>query len=171
MRNIMIDLETMGTDSDAAIVSIGAVEFSHLGLGRTFYSPINLQSNLEDGRSVTGSTIEFWLKQDEAARLALCDIKSSLRTILYQLSDWMPADPIVWGNGATFDNVILANAYKALEISVPWKFYNDRCYRTLKALCPEIETEPFIGTKHNALADAVHQAKHAVRCLQALESK
>ena len=74
----------------------------------------------------------------------------------------------VWGNGADFDNPILAAAYRRLNMPLPWGAYAGRCYRTLKSLRPDIRLERQ-GTHHNALDDAVSQAEHAVRLLRALE--
>lgn len=73
----------------------------------------------------------------------------------------------IWGNGADFDNVILTNAYRAVGISRPWEPYHDRCYRTLKNLRRDIHLYR-TGTHHNALYDAITQAEHAVRLLQAV---
>ena len=65
----------------------------------------------------------------------------------------------MWGNGAEFDNVILSQAYKNVEKEVPWQYYNNRCYRTVKNLFPHIEMER-VGAHHNALDDAKSQAEH-----------
>jgi len=70
----------------------------------------------------------------------------------------------VWGNGAAFDNVILASAYRQANITQPWLFWNDRCYRTVKALSPAV-TMQRNGTHHNALDDAESQARHLIDML------
>jgi exodeoxyribonuclease VIII len=70
----------------------------------------------------------------------------------------------VWGNGADFDNAILASAYQLMNIGTPWKFYNNRCYRTVKNLHPQIKLERS-GTYHNALDDAVSQTQHLLAIL------
>ena len=67
----------------------------------------------------------------------------------------------MWGNGATFDNVILANAYRGAGLPVPWKFWNDKCYRTIKGFFPQIKLQR-IGTHHNAQDDAESQAWHLI---------
>lgn len=65
----------------------------------------------------------------------------------------------MWGNGAAFDNAILANAYRAAGIKQPWELWNDRCYRTICAYYPGCpRNQP--GTPHNALDDARSQAEH-----------
>jgi inhibitor of KinA sporulation pathway (predicted exonuclease) len=66
---------------------------------------------------------------------------------------------LVWGNGADFDNPILAAAYRATGISQGWKPYNGRCYRTIKNLAPQVRLVR-TGTHHNALDDARAQAQH-----------
>ena len=53
----------------------------------------------------------------------------------------------------------LSDAYDRAQLPRPWKYYNDRCYRTVKNLRPDV---PMIrgGTHHNALDDAKSQATH-----------
>lgn len=73
-------------------------------------------------------------------------------------------DAEVWGNGASFDNVILRGAYARNSTPAPWAWWNDRCYRTIKALHREVPMER-LGTHHNALDDAISQALHLIRML------
>lgn len=167
MIGVMVDLETFGTKSNAAIVSIGAVLFDtkERTLEDGFYSQINLQSCLDAGLSIDGSTVSWWMKQKEEARKEFFSNENapSLIEVLMDFSDWFPDDPNVtlWGNGATFDNVILANAYLEVGLQPPWAWYNDRCYRTLKNLYPDVIPKKF-GVLHNALDDAKRQAYHLV---------
>ena len=74
------------------------------------------------------------------------------------------SDPLVWGNGASFDNVILSQMYRRHQIAQPWKWWNDRCYRTTLAGHPPVNLD-FVGTKHNALDDAMHQARTLIAIL------
>jgi len=67
----------------------------------------------------------------------------------------------MWGNGATFDNVIMSNAYKLTGLEQPWKFWYDRCYRTIKSLYPQAQLKR-VGTHHNAVDDAESQALHLI---------
>ena len=162
MSHIMIDLETMSTKPNAAIVAIGAVEFSKEGLGREFYVTVTLSSNEEYGRHVSASTIMWWLEQSNEARKELTNAKVGLQEALELFSVFVRSvKPTgVWGNGAGFDNVVLREAYSAVftENSEPWPFYADRCYRTIRNLTDHRAVK-FDGEKHNALSDAKHQAK------------
>ena len=167
---VMLDLETMGTGPDAAIVAVGAIEFdvTTRSLGRDFYRVVSLESAVAAGGVMDAGTVMWWLRQDEAARKALCGDARPLRNVLIDFADWLAQvgkDVRVWGNGAAFDNVILSQAYKRAGLERPWFYCNDRCYRTVKALRPEIAPVEHKGTKHNALADATTQALHLMRLL------
>ncbi len=110
------------------------------------------------------STVLWWLQQTEAARKMFSQPAMYLGESLMAFGKWLPDhDEVrIWGNGSPFDNVILRNAYTKIGITAPWHFYNDRCYRTVKNLHPQIEhTVPV--TAHCALDDAVAQADHLIR--------
>lgn len=169
MNNVMLDLETMGTFSTAPIVAIAAVLFDPKSseIGDTFYQLINLDSCMKVGLLPDASTILWWMGQSDKARGQICNPsldRSDLKEALLDFSLWIPDDAIVWGCGSDFDNVILANAFKTMELPVPWKFWNSRCYRTVRELKPSIQ---FVreGTHHNALDDAISQAKHLQKVL------
>ena len=161
-KQVMLDLETFGNGSNAMIVAIGACDFK---LDNKFYAVINPAESTGD---IDASTVVWWLSQNEAARSALAGSRESLHSALVKLTAWLQnrgEDVCVWGNGATFDNVILANAYKRHKLPAPWKFWNDRCFRTLKSLHPPVEPPVRDGTHHNALDDAVFQVQYARKIL------
>jgi DNA polymerase III epsilon subunit-like protein len=161
MNNVMLDLETMGTGPNAAIIAIGAVAFEPTGgLGSTFYRVVELASSVEYGGEIDVSTILWWMKQSDAARGEFARLGIHIHCALDDFSLWIKgykAPVKVWGNGAAFDNVILRSAFVRAGIEVPWQYSNDRCYRTIKATRPDIKVAP-LGTAHNALDDAMHQA-------------
>ncbi|PAJ68762.1 hypothetical protein CJF42_26255 [Pseudoalteromonas sp. NBT06-2] len=119
--------------------------------------------------------------QSEDARAVFKDGGATeLTTALHEFSEWISQieklkSRIIWGNGATFDNVILRNAYQACSLEVPWVFYNDRDVRTIVDLGRTLRNfnlkkdMPFTGTVHNALDDAKHQAKYVSAIYQALK--
>lgn len=175
MPHIMIDLETMGTRPDAPIIAIGAVMFDHIeGGGKVyadqgFYVNVDLQSAVTTGAKIDPSTVMWWLQQSKEARAAFDTKGVDLVAALDKLDAWFDSHWAngresaygVWGNGASFDNVILAESYKRLGMTPPWPFWKDRCYRTVKSMYPEVKMERS-GTHHNALDDAISQAKHLI---------
>jgi len=166
---IMLDLETMGNNSNSAIIAIGAVAFDDNQVTSKFYTEVNLQSAIDNGGVVDGSTVTWWLKQSESARKAFenNDNAPHIASALHQFGSWyveVRGDQ-VWGNGAMFDNSILGNAYKNCALNVPWKFWNDMCYRTIKNMYKHIKLDR-VGTYHNAVDDAESQALHLINILK-----
>lgn len=179
MINIMVDLETLGTTPGCRIVSLGAVEFGSNGLGAQFYAEAKITYQ---GTLVTeAQTVKWWEDQPENVRNRLFDGqegKPFLKTVLADFEAWLEQIAgrddkgnlrvNVWGNGSDFDNAILAVAYKDVaDKNLPWPFWNNRCYRTLKNLVPNVKLVRQ-GTLHNALDDAKSQAEHAVRLIESI---
>ncbi|HAV8330096.1 3'-5' exoribonuclease [Escherichia coli] len=176
--HLMIDLETMGTNTNAPIVVIGAVFFDpQTGeIGPVFYIVISLTDAMNTGAVPDGGTIEWWLKQSSEARAAILtdqvklkDALSRFREFINEYSDEKFVQ--VWGNGATFDNAILRTSYERLDIPCPWRYHNDRDVRTIVELGKTIDFDartviPFEGVRHNALDDARHQAKYVTATIQ-----
>jgi len=173
MKNIMLDLETMGTSSDSAIVSIGAVVFDQdLGIIDRFYKTINLQSCLDRGFIVDGGTITWWLNQSEEARKELKNSKTTIKDALKAFQDWLPKGHIqIWGNGADFDNVILQNAFKKFKVDNPWPYYANRCFRTFKYSFPTIEGIKQVGVSHKSVDDAEFQANYLIALVEKFKLK
>jgi hypothetical protein len=167
--HIMIDIETMGKRPTAPIVSIGAVAFDDKGVHSRFCRVVNLESAVAGGGIIEPATVMWWLAQSDEARAALTnDVDEPLDEVLEAFALWVTAyDPDgVWGNGATFDNVLVAEAYKRLDMLAPWPFWKDRCYRTVKNMFPAVELVRD-GTHHHALADAETQALHLIEISKA----
>lgn len=167
--NIMLDLETMGNGANAAIIAIGAVAFDKSGIHQDkFYRQVSLESSVAIGMECDPSTIMWWMQQSDEARGAFAGNEKALHInqALIDFSNWFASvDGVeVWGNGASFDNVILYSAYKKAGLTQPWKFWNDRCYRTIKAMKPSVKADR-IGTYHNAVDDAETQAVHLMKIL------
>lgn len=169
--HISLDLETLGTGYNAAIISIGAVKFDPYRDGLTefpghdkfFYAAITHESAKRHG-TVDQSTLDWWGKQSLEAREAAFNNPNArdLMPVLVEFDDWARGCHGMWGNGATFDNVLLRSAYKSCRIDPSWSFRLDKCYRTAINLLPR-NLQPTlvrVGTFHNALDDAITQALH-----------
>ncbi|CAD5377113.1 hypothetical protein OF001_U20040 [Pseudomonas sp. OF001] len=174
--HIVIDLETLGKGPNAPIAAIGAVVVRDAKPLDEFYRRIDLESAMIPHwkREADASTIQWWLQQSAEARAEIDGSQPGTPIIstLEQLAGWMDIyaphrDALVWGNGSSFDNVILRSAYSELTRPTPWEFRNDRDLRTILALYPEAKNVgPFEGTKHHALHDARHEAKQLCKALR-----
>ena len=172
--NYMVDLETMSTQTDAAIISIGAVfmDFKNGCLGSNFYFFVDLKSSVDSGGHIEPDTINWWMKQSDMARKVLFENTVTLRHALLCFTEFVygkgnSEDVRIWSNGATFDCIILRKALEREKINLPWHFINDMCYRTVVNLNPEIEKDEREGTYHHALDDAKFQARHLIKILKA----
>ncbi|WXP38179.1 3'-5' exoribonuclease [Escherichia coli] len=167
--HLMIDLETMGKNPDAPIISIGAIFFDPQtgDMGPEFSKTIDLETA---GGVIDRDTIKWWLKQSREAQSAIMTDEIPLDDALLQLREFIDENSgeffvQVWGNGANFDNTILCRSYERQGIPCPWRYCNDRDVRTIvelgKAIYFDARTAiPFEGERHNALDDARYQAKY-----------
>lgn len=170
MLDVMVDLETMGRGPGCAIVAIGAVQFDlRKGeIGDQFYATIDLESCVKQGLTLDPDTIMWWMGQGDEARKALTRNTMPLPIALDAFTLFLQGcgalnEIKVWGNGPSFDNAILSRAYEVCGIEQPWKFWNDRCFRTLRAMFPSVEPDKREGVHHNALDDALYQVEHLIK--------
>ena len=168
--DVMLDLETLGTSPGCCVLSIGATTFD----GKyQFYEKID---PVDARRYFTENidTLRWWSKQDSAAREEAFSGTLTANAALLKFANWFESLPAVrkdiqiWGNGADFDLPILKAQYEKFDLVIPWAPYSGRCYRTLKSLLPHVAAPTKNKQKHNALEDAIYQAKHAVTLLQVL---
>ncbi|EOT2310428.1 3'-5' exoribonuclease, partial [Escherichia coli] len=176
-HHLMIDLETMGKNPDAPIISIGAIFFDPQtgDMGPEFSKTIDLETA---GGVIDRDTIKWWLKQSREAQSAIMTDEIPLDDALLQLREFIDENSgeffiQVWGNGANFDNTILRRSYERQGIPCPWRYYNDRDVRTIVELGKAIDFDartaiPFEGERHNALDDARYQAKYVSAIWQKL---
>jgi len=180
MTDLMIDIETLSTQKDAAITSIGAVFFDrHTGLVGQHKHHVGIQMlPAHNYGHIDPGTVQFWISQKKTVQEQLLSLTASqsvnartlavalasLTGFIHTFSD--PENVLVWSNGSNFDIEILENAYTRTCQKVPWKYYNVRDVRTIVDIGRDIlkfdpkKTIPFTGSEHNALDDAVHQANY-----------
>ena len=174
IRRVMLDIETLGTRVGSVFFAIGAVEFTGGVIGREFSVLIDPKDAQRVGLTIDADTVGWWLRQSPEAQAQAAEAWESGHSLpvgLLLFSKWMeevaPENFEVWGNAPSLDCALVEEGYRVMSLSVPWCFPVERCYRTLKALRPDIVRERS-GTHHRALDDARDQARHAIRLLEAL---
>ena len=183
--SVMIDLETLSTQNDAAIIEIGAVEFNkETGeTGETFNVLIEPSEWCKNNRHVDGETIQWWFSQSDEARkrfiekqegIEYCNLHRALMALKYFIMDCDTVDDdknvVVWGNGIGMDISILENAYNYFDMKIPWDFRSVNDVRTIVALKPDIKKNYKWknGVKHSAVADCKHQIQYMVETIKQL---
>lgn len=179
-NHAMLDLETFGSDNSSVITSLAIVIFNPY-TGETLDSlkvDIDIQSSLDYGATVNGSTLVWWLGQSEGARNTLIegqknalDLKKAMQKVhFFLLKNFDVHEVKLWGNGSSFDLSILSNSFKLVGMPETWKHYNERDVRTIVAFNPEIKDNlVFEGVKHDPLADCLFQIQYMSIILKSIQ--
>lgn len=171
-RQIMLDLETLGFQSNSAILSIGAVSFDPK-TGETFdkfYEHLDVQEQLDKGAVVNESTIKWWFDQSHEARDEAAQPGMFVENALEEFDEFCESQKehgqpvLVWGNGARFDLGLLNDIYRRWKKKTPWGMRDEMCYRTVKALYPKYFNLEFKGVRHHPIADCEYQIACLVNC-------
>lgn len=156
-QNLMIDLETLGTKPNSAILSIGAVYFDKDGLGEEFYANVDLQDSIDSGFDIDASTVYWWLSQSSETGKVLSQYKTPLVNAINSIHYFVNKGVKVWANSPSFDLVMLKNHFDKLGFETPWDFWNELDFRTFVATTGAERVKPKIA--HDALEDAKAQAQ------------
>lgn len=168
MRDLMIDLETLGVEPGCVILSIGATD------GKTNFSVhIDVEDSVKQGLVIEPRTTMWWMTQDDAARKLISEPGTPLQSALTMFNkafNWK--DTRVWCNGAAFDFPILKAAMTACDMKLPWAYYNEMDFRTLKNLVSKdtfskLQVKPKVA--HDGLEDAKAQLATLNNLLDHLE--
>lgn len=188
--NWVFDLETLGTKLNSIVTEISAVGFD-FNTGKAeaeFTVHLDIDAQVGRGRQVSAGTLAFWFSQSEEAREKIklsskefCEANGhprplSLHLALCQLSEFIrnysstwayetgkSAEPLVWGNGISFDLGKVINLYETTNLEVPWKYWAECDARTMCHLAPNIKNaffKDFQGIQHYGLDDCKHEMRY-----------
>lgn len=187
MLNLMLDLEAFGPRPRGLIVSVGAVVFDDElppescvleGDANRFYGVLDYQDARDARFEVSGETMAWWATQGPAFAQLMLEMSTKgerIDALFGRLATWLARfkdTPIRhWSNAPSYDALMLETTFKALGLASPLSYKTERDYRTMMELAhgavrPDV---PATGV-HNALFDAIEQAKLATAALQKLRS-
>ena len=163
-KQIVVDLQTLSIKPNACIVSIGAVLIEDMAITDTFYINVDGRTCKEAGLDIDPDTIKWWGEQSKEAQQAWQKNPVPLQEALDKFTTWYGKQSIpIWGYGANFDVVILESALRAMEMDIPWKFWDISCLRTLMNVLDKRLPK---ANNHNALDDATAEAKVLIEILK-----
>ncbi len=184
MYDVMIDLETFGTASNAVIAQIAAVPFEPRSGGKVlvnksfnhYVSPDTCFSG-----SYNGATVLWWMTQNDEARQKLVhgikDKGIPLLDALAALYGWPEQhgfswDSVggVWCQGLSFDVPILDTAARSFGRRLPWAYNKGRDTRTVYSLLGDPPKVDAGGISHDALGDCIQQVSELQAVLGRLQS-
>lgn len=176
--NIMLDLETLGTTPGCKVLSIGLAHFTEDGVisSEEIIPKLTGQVGHEDA-----ATFDWWLEQSDEAQsifgrnieegVPISTCADKMRHFISQAKKYSGIEPgaecrvNIWGNGSSFDNVILASLFRDHGYDVPWNTFGDRCYRTAMKMLGPVNIQR-TGVYHNAVDDAEYQALCLIAALK-----
>lgn len=166
--DIMVDLETLGTTHDSVITQIGACYFDRLTGDINSETLLNVEigSCIKSGMKVTAGSIKFWLEH----KPTFLDNAIPIEKALSIFGEFVGKGSLIWCH-ATFDAVILANAYHMIDQGIPFSYRNIRDIRTLVDLSGYIREKKDDNKDlktHDALEDCKFQVKYCVECFNLL---
>ena len=162
MADIMLDLETAGTSTNAVILTFGAIKFDPHSTdepGPGIYFRVNVDEQTALGREIDQSTMDWWMQQREEVREEAFAEEDRLPIINFtkEINRFVVGANNIWAQGPVFDIPIIESLYKQLGIPVPWQYWQVRDSRTVFGLKPNLRIKD--NSAHNALVDCYTQAK------------
>lgn len=186
--DVMVDIETLGTNSDSTIIQIAAIAFD-ITTGEkfeTFNETANIEKN-EKPIKVTASTLKWWLNSNkELFAELLNDGFESSEQVLRNFHEWLEElcghrtsqQVYLLGNGILFDNKMIQHQFESIGLDYPIFYRNDRDLRTLLELASfktdlseeELREKYYDDSliTHNAFNDVTNQINLAVGCFNTL---
>ena len=171
--DVMIDIETLSTNYDAALLSIAAVKFNPFDKTEALYEEFQLFVDIEDckdkGCTISEDTMTWWQTQPEEVRKINFESQPrlSLTEALSQLSSFCRGVKRYWCQGMNFDPIVLENAYKIVGLKPEWKFWEWRDSRTISRLIHFTN----IPKKPKNAHDAIEDCKYQIQVVQTVFDK
>ena len=189
---IVTDIETLGTERDSVVLSLSSLVFP-LNVGNRglktilgnnpdrYHINLDIPSQLKLGRTVTTSTLEFWLKNNfDLFKETINRETKNLESIKDYLK-WF--DTVMeltkakhYYRGPDFDHVILNSLYKTVGIEIPFdtnktprdvRTFIDACLGTSKGYIVNL---PKDNTVHDSMGDCLNDSK-AMQLAYAIKNK
>lgn len=172
MKDLMIDIETMGTGNNAVMIQLAGVFFNK-DTGETgdeFCMGIDVKSCLDWGFVTTQETIDWWANQDQNILRHIQETAYPVDHVIEWFYDFYKntkGDIKIWSH-ATFDFVIVQNYLAKIGKHMVHK--NARDIRTLVDLSGiDLKKYDWKMKTHDALDDCKFQIKYCVDAMKLIK--
>ena len=170
MKDLMLDIETLGTRPTSVITQIGACYFDrNTGeIGDEFCKNINIGISLMIGLTVDEETINWWRQQRWQTWYVDCEQPFNVLNSFSNFTNRGKKINSVWCH-ASFDAPILFHAYSKCDVPKPFHYRAIKDIRTLVDLSGLDFRKKKDEKTHNALEDCIYQVKYCVECFNKLK--
>jgi hypothetical protein len=173
MKDLMIDIETMGKGENAVMIQLAAVFFDRETgeTGREFCRSLAMSTCEDFGFTKNQSTVDWWATQDQSVLNGILEQGEHALDVMNSFVDFLGDDIkklIIWSH-ATFDFPIVQKYLQTITASyMPYKGARD--IRTLVDLSGiDLDSYDWSNKTHNALDDCKFQIKYCVDAMNALK--
>lgn len=171
---VMVDIETLDVRPNGVVLSAAVVGFNQDGIfpGSRTYARLSIDEQLALGRTVSGDTLSWWMRQEKAARFeAFHEERARLEHGLFAIGEALRNGDRIWAKGPQFDLVMLETLYRDYGWPVPWFYRVARDVRTVAEVLPATwEPDPEIIEKHCAGLVAHHPIYDCVWQIEAVRA-
>lgn len=174
MKRVMLDIETLSTNTHAAVLSIGVAVFDDTQVLDT--NGWAMEMRAMEGH-IDPSTLSWWMKQSDVAREFSFSGKYHPIAAASELRPYITDAEEVWANDPNFDLVILQHWWERMPRLNAWpvSFRKYRSVRTMMMLASRY----YVGTDHvwtgatahNPIEDAACQARAVIEVFKALDKR
>lgn len=187
---LMIDIESLDLGPRPVITQVALLgydlnEDELLEIRHTHFYPIEPQQKIIPARTISASTIAWWMTQSDEAREKfelstatdfedLVALARNLVTVFNQLTDNGKANYEIVAKGPQFDIVALETLLKEVGLEVPWKYDRVRDLRTMLSLAginPKNVDKPAGMVPHVAMWDSRWQIEQYLAVRKALAGR
>lgn len=174
MSHVMIDLETLSSRKNAAVIQLSAVKFDPRS-SEIETSRFNAYVWHKTGH-ISISTVAWWMQQPNAQMMGrmLKETGKPAADVLLDFATWLgPSGGFggIWSHGASFDLAVLTSLYDESGLRVPWEYKAERDTRTIFWLvggAPEVKSDDLI--EHDGLGDCIYQVRQIQDSLSMLKA-
>lgn len=170
MKDLMLDLETMGSGIGSVITQIGACYFDRYSgeVGQKFNINVDMEDAVREGFRIEPGAVKFWLGQPGRSFLVRPE---PIRYCLGLFHEYAEKADCIWSH-ATFDFSMIQDAYQKLGMK-PLKYRKTKDIRTLMELAGTHKMDDTLHPEsaHDALSDAIYQVGYCVKAFNILKIK
>ena len=183
LTELSIDIETLSTKPNALVLSIGMCWFSKdypatvsrdVEKDSLIDLPIIHPDLNQPGSHIDADTVQWWMRQSSEAKQVFSERidREPLSYAVISIMEAVNNATHIWAKDPDFDCVILSHFLQSYSHDgFDWPFWKNRSVRTKLDDVPSAKNLPFEGVQHNALADAVHQARQIQACYASIRNK
>jgi hypothetical protein len=168
MKDIMFDLETMGSSYGSVITQIGACYFDRYSgeIGDKFSVNIDMYDSVREGFKIEPQSVVFWLFQP--GRSFFQEPLVPTRQALSEFHGFCKQAKCLWSH-STFDFSMVQYAYHHLSLK-SLGHSKTKDIRTLMELADthKLDDTPNPENAHDALSDAMYQVGYCVKAFNIL---